>query len=387
MRRPVRQRGAALLLAVMLVIAIAAVGAIVAGSMSSSDVTDSRYQGAAVEALYAAETGVERAMREYASGVTACNALAGTQTVAANRTFTLLNGLTTDFSGVALPNPNTQCRIRVTGAVTNTTERLLHAIVDSSLLSGLNPTFNAPLGTGSASSWTVTTGGQDYTGGPDPSTSAPTSCSRAIYAVKARDGSGGNFGSTLATATLPNIQIAGGQTITVRFNYRAVELANGSAACNIQDAGSTNPGNATHVQIRFSVTDNAGLPLTSFSNVLAFNIAAGNSLRAAGAAVTGAAAPCTPTTQQVTAWYAGCASLYQAGTPASKGNLTITVLGAGTRTLVAARVYIYLRAAGGAAGNAREAWVDNVEFINTTVTGVARTSEWRDCAVSTCPNI
>ena len=380
--RRLRQRGAALLITVMLVIAIAAFGAIVAGSISSSDITDSHYQGAAVEALYAAESGMERAMREYGSGVTACNALTGTRTLATGRTFTLSNGLATDFSGDALPNPNSQCRIRVTGTVANTSERILHAIVDKSLLSGLNPTFNTPPGVGAASSWTVTARGQDFTGGPDPGTAAPMACTRAIYSVKARD-AGSNVGATLATATLPNMQITGGQTITVRFNYRALEIDSGDAACNITDGAVANPGNNNDVQIRFSVTDNAGLPLTSFSNTLAFNInTATNSLRPLTNRNLTSATNCIPTTQRFPTDYASCASFYQAGTPALKGNLTITILGAGTRTLIAARIYIYLRSQ----GNAREAWVDNVEFIAPSVTGVTRTSDWRDCAVSSCPN-
>lgn len=377
-----RQRGAALLITVMLVIAIAAFGAIVAGSISSSDITDSHYQGAAVEALYAAESGMERAMREYGSGVTACDALAGSYTLAPGRTFTLSNGLATDFSGIALPNPNSQCRIRVTGAVANTSERILHAIADKSLLGGLNPTFNTPPGVGDASSWTTTARGQDFTGGPDPGTAAPMSCSRAIYSVKARD-TGGNVGSTLATATLPNIQIAGGQTIAVSFNYRAIEIDSGDAACSTNDGAVANPGNNVDVQIRFSVTDNGVIPLTSFSDVLFFNIdTATNSLRPLANRNLTAATGCIPTTQRFPGDYAACPSFYQAGTPATKGNLSITILGAGTRTLIAARIYIYLRQQ----GNAREVWVDNVEFIAPSVTGVTRTSDWRDCAVSSCPN-
>jgi type II secretory pathway pseudopilin PulG len=379
--RRLRQGGAALLITVMIVIGIAAFGAIVAGSISSSDITDSHYQGAAVEALYAAESGMERAMREYGSGVTACDALAGTHTLAAGRTFTISNGLATDFSGVALPNPNSQCRIRVAGTVANTSERILHAIADKSLLSGLNPTFNTPPGVGNATSWTTTARGQDFTGGPDPGTAAPMACSRAIYSVKARD-AGGNVGATLATATLPNMQITGGQTITVRFNYRAIEIDNGDAACSITDGAVANPGNTTDVQIRFSVTDNAAI--TSFSNTLSFNInTATNSLRPLANRNLTAATACIPTTQRFPGDYAACPSLYQAGTPATKGNLSITILGAGTRTLVAARIYIYLRQQ----GNAREVWMDNVEFIAPSVTGVTRTSDWRDCAVSSCPNL
>lgn len=384
----IRQRGAALLITVLIIFGVAIFGAIALGSMAGGDITDSSYQSSSGEALYAAETGIERSMKVFAaaaagSGSTTClTGLATTQAVATGRTFAALNGLGTDFSGVSLPSPDSQCRVRVSGTVTsNNTTRSLQALVDRSLLAGYNPAFNTPPGTGTATVWAVTARGQDYTGGPDPSASAPTSCSRAIYSVKARDAAG-NVGATLATATLsPGIAITAGTVVTVRFNYRAIELATGDAACAITDAGVANPGNANDVQIRFSVTDNAGVPLTSFTNTLAFNInTATNSLRTPGRNVTSANS-CRPTTQQFPANYASCATFYQAGTPASKGALTLTILGAGARTLVSTRVYIYLRQQ----GNAREAWVDNVEFIAPTVTGVVRTTEWRDCAVSNCP--
>ena len=380
------QNGAALLITVLLIFAVAVFGAVAVGTMAGGDVSDSAYQGNAVEALYAAETGIERATKQLATAAagtlstTCLTGLATTQTVVAGRTFTTLAGVNTDFASALLPSPNSQCRVRVTGMVTSTSvSRVLHAIVDASLLGGVNPTFNTPPGTGLPSTLTATAGGWDYTGGPDPAGSAPTSCTRAAYTVKARD-AGSNVGATLATATLsPGISIAGAQTITAYFNWRAVELATGDAACNITDAGVSNPGSANDVQIRFVIVDSLGFPSTSTTFAQTINTGT-NSLRAAGRNLTSATG-CIPTTQRFPANYAACSTYYQAGTPSSKGSVTITVFGTGTRTIVSARLHIYLRSQ----GNAREAWVDNIEFVAPSVTGVARTTEWRDCAASNCP--
>src|SRR5207253_1460633 len=103
-------------------------------------------------------------------------------------------------------------------------------------------------------------------------------CTRAFYAVKARDGN--SNASSLATATLsPSFTVTGTQTITIRFNYRAVESAQGDVACSVIDSGSTDPANKIcggqgvltggakncDVQITFATRDNAGVPITSTS--------------------------------------------------------------------------------------------------------------------------
>jgi hypothetical protein len=78
--------------------------------------------------------------------------------------------------------------------------------------------------------------------------------------------------------------------------------------------------------------------------------------------------------------YPACSSFYGAGTTTNKAQSTV-VVGAATTTIKTLKYFINLAAA----GNAREAWIDNIELINSTGAGVARTAEWRDCSVSTCP--
>src|SRR5712692_6294362 len=113
-----RQRGASLLIPVLLVIIVAAFGVIVAASQSGSDIQGTDAQADSVEALLLAETGLERAIKRFATG-TACNALGETITDLSafgltNRTITISNGLSTDFSGTALQSTSTQCRVPVT---------------------------------------------------------------------------------------------------------------------------------------------------------------------------------------------------------------------------------------------------------------------------------
>ncbi len=94
-------------------------------------------------------------------------------------------------------------------------------------------------------------------------------------------------------------------------------------------------------------------------------------------------AACTPTTQQANAAtdYGTCAGFYGAGTTTSKAQSTVAIAAASTGFIKQLEYFINLRSN----GNAREAWIDNIELINSTGAGVARTAEWRDCSVSTCP--
>src|SRR5438874_1335959 len=148
------QHGVALLIAVMLILAVAAFGAIMAGSIAASDVTDSSYQGASIEALYAADTGLERAMKRFETG-TACASLGAAAmdvNLTTGRTFTLAAGLSTAFDGTTALQTS-QCRVQSTGAVSGTSAtRKLHAIVDRNMLVRRNASFDSPAGVAGATS-------------------------------------------------------------------------------------------------------------------------------------------------------------------------------------------------------------------------------------------
>jgi hypothetical protein len=385
-----------LLITVVLVIALAAFAATMIGSSASSDITDSSLQGYSVEAQFAAETGIERALKQWASG-SACTAAAlgaANITVVAGRTFTTTVAVTTDFDGVNLPA--SQCRIQVVGTVTGTgVTRTLQAILERNLLAASNPTFDrlplaAPF---NPTGWTGGAGRWDATGGPDPSPPppnlSPPNCSYSAYAVKADNGvDGWNFGQFTLN---PQFTVSSGQTITVRFNYRLLRIANAA-----NNTCATNPavpalappaartcagdGGTQEAAFCFGLRDTAGNVYNS--TVLEANWAT------PGAPISGTTVGTTPnclapTTQQVPAAYGTCGNLYQQGTPTAKATLTITIpAGApATRTMQLVSWQIYLRVA----GRAREAWIDNIEFINATGMNVARPQYWRDCAVQACP--
>jgi hypothetical protein len=366
----VKQHGAALLIAVLLIFAVAVFGAIVVGSMSASDITDSSAQGTAVEALFAAETGIERALKQFATG-SACTAAAlGAANIAvvANRIFTTRVKGSTDFDG-ATALPQSQCRVEVTGTVSGTNvTRTLQSVLDRNLLAGENPAFNDPIG---APSWVATK--WDNTGGFDPATAAPPSCSRAAYSVLASD-NGTDASTTGSVAVSPVFTVTGGQAITVRFNWRAIRIGTGSTACNTNSG--VVPAIANNdVQFWFSITDTANVTSTStVLDVVAWDPGAPLN----GRTVTSATG-CIPTTQRFPGDYSSCPRFYQSNVPANKGQVTITVGGAGTRTINTARFNINITS-----GNVEmEAWIENIEFIANSGKLAAR-PKWRDCAVLTC---
>jgi len=194
-----RQRGVGMLVVVLLVLIVAAFAVIVAASQSGGDIYGSDANADGLQAMLLAETGIERALKRFATG-TACNAL-GPETINDLTTIGLGNGtnrivigagLPTDFAGATLPA--TQCRVPVTGTVlSRNVSRTVHAIIDRNLLGGItgavppafNPAFNNPLTAGAPSSWTLTQpagqNGYANNGGPDVIGAA---CSRSAYVLK-----------------------------------------------------------------------------------------------------------------------------------------------------------------------------------------------------------
>jgi len=120
-----RERGASLLIPVLLIVTVGAFAVVVAAGQSGADIDGTNAQADSTEALFLAETGIERATRRFLAG-SACSAaglsenLANLATIgiAAGRTITITAGANSDndFAGVALPA--TQCRIEATGRVT-----------------------------------------------------------------------------------------------------------------------------------------------------------------------------------------------------------------------------------------------------------------------------
>jgi len=125
-----RQRGFAVLMAAIILVVIIMVVLSIGLNMSATGVYDSGAQNNSVEALFLAESGVERAAWRFVNG-TACNALGEAAISHGRGQFTIGNGLATDFNGLALPA--NRCRVTVTGETAGAirTSRRVEAIVES----------------------------------------------------------------------------------------------------------------------------------------------------------------------------------------------------------------------------------------------------------------
>lgn len=123
-----KQRGVAALMAVLFLLFMLGVVLLLAHQMAATDVYDSGAQNNSVEALFLAETGVERATSRFAT--VACNALGEAAIAHGRGQFTISNGLSTDFSGAALPA--NRCRVAVTGEILGTLRvgRRVEAIIE-----------------------------------------------------------------------------------------------------------------------------------------------------------------------------------------------------------------------------------------------------------------
>jgi hypothetical protein len=361
-----RSRGAALLVPVLILITVAAFAVVVAASQSGGDIQGSNANADGLQALYLAETGLERALKRFATG-TACDAsLAETindlSTIGLGSTshrIVIGAALTTDFAGNTLPA--TQCRIPVTGTVlASSVTRTLHVIVSRNLLDGpANPDFDNPRSAGPPSGWTLNPAGSfAINGGPD---GASPGCSRSAWQVKENTGGGGNLRRASGTRAV-QFTLTPGSTTDITFHRRVVAR---SAACGAPPgdgpaslpAGCTSDGQGSTVC--FQMLGAGGGPWSASAN--------------AGTSATTAAAACPST-------YNPCDSSYQAGYPTKAA---VSVAMAGATSVTQFGYYLQLTNQGG--NTRKEIFIDHIEVTNDTAVGAAHIRVWRDCSTAACP--
>jgi hypothetical protein len=390
-----RQRGASLLIPVVLIVTVGAFAVIVAAGQSGADIEGTNVQADSTEALFLAETGIERATRRFlAAGVCSAAGLSenlanlATIGIAAGRTITIAAGTASDqdFSGAALPA--TQCRIQATGTVTaSNVSRTVQAIIDRSenLIGGpLVAGFDNPAGTGAAASWTG--GSYDYTGGLPATALDPPNCTRGAYAVKARGG-GTNTGSSVGTAPV-SFTVNRPVTLRVRFDYRMFRVPNGDAGCNSASGGgacagavdgNSPEGAGAEGQICFTLRDSAGVTYNSQRAEI------DNSQNLGGSNDVVTPPTCLPSSQQ--------SPLHTRHTPCSDrynwsgGGLdtaTVDFIFGGTGTLSFDRFGFKLYIP--TSGNAFEMWIDNI-VLQPSTGATAGIAGWRDCSVIACPAV
>lgn len=106
---PRQQRGAVTLMGALFLIMVIIVLLDSVQRMAASDITDTALHSDAVEALFIAESGLERAAWRYSTG-TACTALAGETGNPGRGNFTIMSAA----------QAGSECTVRVTGSVTTT---------------------------------------------------------------------------------------------------------------------------------------------------------------------------------------------------------------------------------------------------------------------------
>lgn len=395
------QRGASLLIPVLLLVTAGAFAVIVAASQSSGDIQGTDAQAESIEALYLAETGVERATRRFFTG-TACAALSETITnlstigfATQGRSIAITAGANSgqDFGGVAMPA--TQCRIQVAGQLTASgTRRTVQAIIDRSdnfvgtpLVAG----YDNPAGaTNPAASWTG--GAYDYTGGYIAGAVNQPNCRRSGYAIKARAGAGTANATSQGSAPV-GFSVVRPSTILATFDYRIVRVGNGgSAACTTNPntgpscatthptLDATSPTGAGNGQVCMTLRDSGGGTWlsTRYEALSAFDASGTYSVTAPA---------CLPGTQR--GFGVACSIFYNNSGGAATGRgtvrFTIPAGGSGVLTLDQLTFKLYIPNPGGG-GNAYEMWLDNL-ILQPSTGAIAGIAAWRDCSVSACPAV
>jgi len=356
------QRGASLLIPVLLLITVAAFAVIVAASQAGGDIQGSDANADSIQALYLAETGLEVALKRFATGTACGAALAGTITDLSQiglgtsaYQISIANGLTTDFDGTTAL-PATQCRVPVTGTViSGATSRTIQAVVDRNLLEGpVNPGFDNPLAGTPPSGWTAQNPANAYAPQGGATGTAPN-CLRSAWTARNQPGAAANDRRATGTAAV-NFTIAA-STTTVTFNRRVITRA--------VDCGANLPGAGPAT---LPVACGAALESTVCFQLIGTG---GTSTVASNAGTAGAGIAACPST------FTPCTTNYQAGAPTTKVTLNV-VMPAGTVSQFI--YYLQLQNAG-----RKELFVDLIEVTNPTAIGAAQVRVWRDCSTASCP--
>lgn len=382
-----RQLGVGLLMAVLLVLTVAAFAVLVAASQSGGDIQATDANADSLQALYLAETGLERQLKRFAAGVAppslaACTSLGddpGTVPVEATHTITdlstiglgttaysitFVNGVMTDFGGAAPLRSNTQCRITVTARViASNVTRTIQAIVDRNLLDGAdNPYFDNPVTAALApSGWTGLTPANAFAPNGGPDGTAPN-CRRSAWTARNNPVAVGNDRRATANAAV-QITVAPGSRTDVWFHRRVITRGAdcGAALPGAGPAAAAWPavcgasGNDSSVCIRMVGIGGAG------------NWAVVSHVNTAGAGI--AACPST---------FNPCQTNYQAGAPGTK--LTGFVLLAGATSITQIQYWLRLQNAG-----RKELFVDGIEAVNPSAVGAGYVKVWRDCSTVANP--
>lgn len=355
-----RHKGAALLVPVLILITVAAFAVVVAASQSGGDIQGSDANADGLQALYLAETGLERALKRFATG-TACDAsLAETITDlsaiglgTATHRIVIGTALTTDFSGNTLPA--TQCRIPVTGTVlASNVTRILHVIVSRNLLEGPdNPTFDNPLTGATPSGWTGLDPVEAFAADGGPDGTAPN-CRRSAWTARNNPGAAANDRRATANVNV-NFTVASASVTNLTFHRRVISRN--------QDCGALPPAGPAALPAACGAANDS---------TVCFQLIGGGTWTVGSNAATSAG----PNLAACPTPFNPCSTSYPGYPAKTSVNLNMTA----DTTITQFTYWLQLDNAG-----RKELFLDNIEVTNPTAVGAAHVRVWRDCSTAACP--
>ena len=219
-----RQRGAATLIAAVLLLSVVVVALSLGLLNANTDITDTALQGDGVEALFIAESGLENAIYRFDNG-TACGALALSDGVG--------RGSFSINDGSAASLPATQCRVQVTGTVTQSnTARTIEAVIEQTTSGGTvslnNPGFETGACPPGPDNWTITKSWGGALCNTLVNNPPGANNSRVLYS-RVTEGGTSNFNTTTAQQAISCTTAAGGNTVfTIGWDY-SYDESGGSA--------------------------------------------------------------------------------------------------------------------------------------------------------------
>lgn len=250
------QRGAVSVITVTLLAIVVMLVLVTAMKISNSGVNDTLNQSDSVQALFVAESGLERVSWNYGdSGVCDASLAEGPISLGAD-SFTVENigaDFNLDFAGAALPAD--QCHVKITSVVSRSnTKRTLEAILERSdnLLISANPDFNDPPGSGPPTGWTFSQAGAfsgdpwDDTGGPDGS--------RAAFVYKPNNGGGAAVGG--GSFALSSFTVTAPITLDMSFEY---SVENGNSLNTMQLSFTLSDGTNSYVSAVYEDRNTGGV--------------------------------------------------------------------------------------------------------------------------------
>ncbi|MFN2309951.1 MAG: hypothetical protein ABR553_09500 [Gammaproteobacteria bacterium] len=251
------QTGAVGLLAALFLITAVLVMGQALLRQSASGANDSLIIQDGVDALFLAESGLERAAAQLSEGSAGCDATLAGSWAYAGGTVALADlgaGFTSDFDGSALPAG--RCRVRATGTSgLYGAQRTLDAIIgtDAGNLLDPNANFDTPAGTCppncAPANWTIDSGGWTSNGGVGGSPAVQV----------AKTGAGGPQNIDVVHAAFTPFTVTAPTTLTIGYDYRVLSPSDQDVQLTMRLLSTSGPYTAT---VTYSTTTGTFLPET-----------------------------------------------------------------------------------------------------------------------------